>query len=114
MFKKIIKWLKVKVDKIYYSVYTTDEWTLIREMFPWINSIWEYKHINTFLRNNRPSDISLLMNVITAYYWWEVKRLTEEGNFQTIERYQWLLDFIQDIRDYQAYLVEQSTAEEDN
>lgn len=103
--KKILTYIKKIVDKYYYNEYTYDKDTLIREMFPWIINIWEYKKIDSFLRKNSPSDISDLIEAIWAFYRWEVDRCTKEWKFQEIERYQWLIDFSQSIRDYQEYIL---------
>jgi hypothetical protein len=100
---KIIKWLKKVIDKAYYSEYTYNRETLIREMFPWIISIWEYKNLNTFILNNNIENINSIVKIIWDYYWGEVQRYTFEKNFQKIESLQWLLDFSQSIKDYYEY-----------
>lgn len=103
--QKILTYIKKFIDKLYYSEYNYNKDTLIREMFPWIVNIWEYKKIDLFLKNNSTSDILDLIEVIWAFYWWEVYRCTKEWKFQEIEKLQWLIDFAQSIKDYQEYII---------
>lgn len=96
---------KKLIDKLYYSYYTADKEALIREMFPWINYIWDYSHIDLFLKTTSYDSLDSIVKVITTFYWGEVWRLTIENKFQQIERYQGLLEFCVSIRDYQQYLL---------
>lgn len=106
---RIIKFIKKYIDKIYYLHYTRDRETLVREMFPWINYIWEYRFIDLYLKNSTPESLDSIIKVIFTFYRWEVNRLTLEWKFQWIERYQWLLDFCQSLKDYQQYVFEEKT-----
>ena len=101
---KIISIAKKYIDKAYYSYYTLDKEALIREAFPWINYVGDYTNITLFMKTNSLDTLETISQVITTYYWWEVNRLIKEDNFQQIERYQWLLDFCQSMKDYKTYL----------
>jgi hypothetical protein len=103
--KKILGALKKIIDKQYYKYYTLDRETLIRQMFPGIHSIWEYTRIDIFFRNNGPEKVDEIIKLIWTYYRWEVERLNMEWKFSEIERYQWIVDFIQAIKDYQEYIL---------
>lgn len=105
MYFKILQFLKKNIDKRYYNYYSMDRETLIREMFPWISKIWEYNELDLFLKNTTVSSTATLMKVIWTFYWWEVNRLTAEWKFSEIEKYQWLLEFVQAVRDYQEYIL---------
>jgi len=103
--KTIIRLLKKIIDKQYYKYYTEDKETLIRQMFPWIQQVWEYKKLSLFLQSNGPQQINDIIEIIWAYYRWEVERLNMEWKFSEVERYQWLVDFSQSLRDYQEYVL---------
>jgi hypothetical protein len=103
--KSLIYKLKKYIDKLYYNKYTHDRETLIREMFPNIENIWEYKHIDFYLRNSTISQTNDLVKAIWAFYWWEVARLTKENKYDEIMKYQWLIDFSQTIKDYHEYVL---------
>lgn len=97
----IIAFLKKTFDKLYYSKYTIQErGALIRTMFPWINKVGEYERLNSFLKDRSQYELDEYIWAIMAYYWWEVETLTMKWEFNKIERYQWLVDFCQAIRDY--------------
>lgn len=112
--KKLILWLKKNIDKIYYTEYTFNKETLIREMFPWITGVWEYEALNVFFRNSSPNQIHEFIKIIWAYYRWEVQRLTLEDNPAEIKRFQWLLDFAQALKDYQDYILIENNKIKDN
>lgn len=103
--KLAILWLKKIIDKIYYTEYTFNKETLIREMFPWISNVWWYELLNIFFRNYSPTQVDEFIKIIWAYYRWEVERLTLLWKFSEIERFQWLLDFAQALKDYQDYIL---------
>lgn len=104
----MLTFVKKFIDKLYYSKYTRSRETLIREVFPWINYIWDYSTVELFLKSSNPTAVSDLIKVITTFYWWEVNRLTIQNDFQWIVRYQGLLDFCQSLRDYQEYILEEN------
>lgn len=98
--KKIITAIKKFVDKIYYNGYYDRREILVREIFPNIKEIGEYKKLSTFLETQDHSSVDRLIEVITDFYWWEVSQLSLDWKFSSIERYQWLLDFAQSLKDY--------------
>ena len=71
------------------------------------DKLGEYKKLDIFLKNNWPQQINDMVEIIWAYYRWEVERLNMEWKFSEVERYQWLVDFSQAIRDYQEYVLTQ-------
>lgn len=97
---KIISWLKKSIDRVYYNSYNLKRETLVREMFPWINNVWEYKYIETYIRNNNLSNILDLVKVIHSYYRWEVNTLISIWKIDEIKNLKWLLDFSIALRDY--------------
>jgi hypothetical protein len=101
----LLKIVKKIIDKAYYNQYTYNRETLVREMFPWIVSIWEYKEIDSFLRHWNITQTNDIVRAIWAFYWGKVKELTSAWKYVEIEKYQWLLDFCQSIRDYQEYIL---------
>ena len=106
---KIVVWLKKKLDKIYYNQYTLSRETLIREMFPWINRVWEYDHLETFMRNTSVSQLLDLITVIYSYYWGEVNALISVWKIDEINKLKWLLDFANAIRDYKDRVMSEET-----
>ena len=107
LFFKIISIIKKWVDKLYYSRYTLKRETLIREMFPWVNTLTldDYSVINNFLVTITPSDLSKLIKVITTFYWLEVNRCVTSGNIQWIIKFQWLIDLCDSLADAQVILL---------
>lgn len=103
----MIKYIKKQIDKIYYSQYNPWRETLIREMFPWIINVWEYKEVEIFFKNMSIQQTSYLIKTIWAFYWGEVNRLTLEGKFDKIERLQGLIDFTVFLKDYEEYALSQ-------
>ena len=101
----LLRILKKIIDKAYYNQYTYNRETLVREMFPWIYNIWELKEIDSFVRNWSVTQTNELVKAIWAFYWGQVSRLTSAWKYAEIEKYQWLLDFCQAIRDYQEYIL---------
>lgn len=108
----IITKLKKFIDKIYYNQYYGGREILIREIFPWINNVWEFKELTKFLNSQDSTNITILIKVIWDFYWWEVSRLSLDWKFSEIERNQWLLDFAQSLKDYNFLLMRE--ANEDN
>lgn len=105
---KVITILKKNLDKLYYSQYTLQRETLIREMFPWIQQIWEYKHIDIYIRNHNITEIDDLIKTIYSFYRWEVNRFILEWKIENINNLQWLLDFIYSIRSFQEEILRQN------
>ena len=102
---KVITILKKNLDKIYYSQYTPSRETLIREMFPWIEKIWEYNYIDIYIRNHNITDIEELIKVIYSFYWWEVNKYILLWEIENINKLQWLLDFIYSIKSFQEEVL---------
>jgi len=97
----IIRYLKNFVDKLYYNKYNLwERETLIRQMFPWINKVWEYETLNLFLKDKSLSDLDQLLKTLMSYYWWEVARHAEANNTTAIREMKGLLDFCQSVKDY--------------
>ena len=108
---KVLKIIKKYVDKLYYSQYTWDTETLIRQMFPWVSTLTtqDYSVINNFLLNTTPAELSKLTNVITTFYWLEVNREILKNNLQWIVKYQWLIELSNSLTDFQRiYLAERA------
>lgn len=105
---KIIVKVKKFIDNIYYKDYYENREILIREIFPWVNHVGEFKYLDLFLKNHNTTDIENLVKVIWDFYWWEVSRLSLEWKFSSIERNQWLLDFAQSLKDYNIMLLREA------
>ena len=101
----IIVQLKKIIDKIYYSKYYTSREILIREIFPGVSNIWEYKYLTKYLNTQDANSVDELIKVVWDFYWWEVSRLGMEGKFTSIERFQGLIDFTQSLKDYKLMLL---------
>ena len=98
---KIIIFLKKFIDKLYYIKYNAwNKEILIRQMFPWIEKVWEYSKIEDFLQGRSTSEIDQVVSTIMSYYWWEVARLNSNKNHDEIWSLQWLVDFCQSLKDY--------------
>ena len=102
---KILSWMKKYLDRMYYNLYNLDRGPLVREMFPWIYDIWEYKHIETFVRNNSMQQISDLSQVAYSYYRWEVNTLISIWKIDEIKSLKWLLDFASTLREYKERVM---------
>lgn len=115
MLIKVIRFVKIRIDKLYYSLYTPTNETLIREMFPWVNTLTQqdYSTINNFLLNTSPSTLADLIKVITTFYWLEVNREILKWNLQWVTKYQWLIELCDSLTDFQRMYLAQK-AEEDN
>ena len=115
IFIKFIEFLKNKIDKLYYSLYTHNDETLIRKMFPWVNTLTQqdYSTINNFLINISPTMLDDLTKVITTFYWIEVNREILKWNLQWVVKYQWLIELCNSLIDFQRMYLAQK-AEENN
>jgi hypothetical protein len=108
---KLLWIIKKFVDKLYYSQYTADNEALIRQMFPWVNTMTtqDYSVINNFLISTSPADLSRLVQVITTFYWLEVNREILKNNLQWVIKYQWLIELCDSLTDFQRiYLAERA------
>lgn len=108
--KLILVWLKKTIDKMYYVEYSKPKETLIREMFPWIDNVWEYKLLDTYIAShNNMNEIYTLIRVIHSFYRWEVNSLIANWKVDEINNYKWLLIFANSLKDfYDVYLSDQT------
>lgn len=112
----ILTFIKKCVDKAYYSMYTLDTETLIRKMFPWVETITQqdYSVINNFLLTTSPADLQRIVNVITTFYWIEVNREIWKHNIQWITKYEWLIELCNSLTDFQRIYLAEKSAEQFN
>lgn len=107
LIRLVLKLIKKQVDKQYYSLYNPWREALIREMFPWVINVWEYKEAEMLFQNISLQQVAYLNKTIGAFYWGEVNRYTLEGKFDRIERLQGLIDFGIFLKDYEEYALSQ-------
>jgi len=108
----LVKWLKLKLDKIYYSEYTLSRETLIREMFPWLNAIWEYKKLSEYIASHSHEEISKLIEILYSFYWWEANLLVHSNKEDDVKYLKWILEFALALERFrEAYLIEKNNSE---
>lgn len=108
MKKLIITWLKKKLDKLYYSEYTLSRETLIREMFPWVNAIWDYKKINEYIASHSLDEVTKVIEILYSFYWWEVHLLVNSWKEDDVKYLKWILSFALMLERFKdQYLIEQ-------
>lgn len=108
LIKRIIPWIKKYVDKIYYSEYTLSRETLIREMFPWINNIWEYKKINDFLLTHDISELNDIIWIIYSFYWGQVSILVHNNKESEVIHYKWLLELVFNLERFRDVYISEN------
>lgn len=109
----IIKWLKFKFDKLYYSEYNFNRETLIRKMFPWLNAIWEYKKINEYIASHSYEETNKLIEILYSFYRWEVNMLVNSNKEDDVKYLKWVLDFALALERFrEAYLIEKNNSEQ--
>lgn len=93
LYKIILSLLKKSIDKLYYSEYTFRRETLIREMFPWINAIWDYKKINEYIATHSQNEVTHIIEILYSFYWWEVNLLVHQWKEDEVKNLKWILTF---------------------
>lgn len=107
IYRIILKWLKQKVDKLYKKEYNVTQETLVREMFPWIYNVWEYKFLNNYIASHCSiNEITDLIKVIHSFYWWEINQLIASWKIESINDYRWLLIFANNLKDFYDIYVQ--------
>lgn len=89
----IIAFLKKRIDRIYYSEYTISRETLIREMFPWLKAIWEYKKVNEYIASHSFEEIEKIIEILYSFYRWEVSIFVHTNKEDDVKYLKWILDF---------------------
>ena len=108
--ERLIRWMKKKIDKIYYSKYHSgNREALIRETFPGIHEVWEYKQLDSYLVTLGEDSKRQLINALMSFYWGEISILNANKNYQKASEYEWIVTFCSMV---QAYVAELSILNE--
>lgn len=102
IFLLIILYIKKNLDKIYYSQYTSKWETLIRNMFPWISNINEYKTLQDYIVTHPSEDVSTIIKILYSFYWGEVNLLVHSWREDDVKYLKWILDFAKLLDTYRV------------